>query len=121
MDELLKWPNPNPILKIIIEKVERQRPYILTFVEHEGVPCHNNMAESLIRKGVMKRKVSFGSKSPEGAEAYAIILSIYATCQLRKISFTDFMTKSLKHYIRTKSPLLLKEYTAVQPVLAMAA
>lgn len=121
LDELLRWPNPNHILKIIIEKVERQRPYILTFVEHEAVPCHNNMAESLIRKGVMKRKVSFGSKSPEGAEAYAIMLSIYTTCQLRKISFPDFMTKSLRHYIRTKKPMLLKEYIAEQQVLAMAA
>jgi transposase len=121
LDELLKWPNPNKILLKIIDKVERQRPHILTFVEHKGVPCHNNMAESLIRKGVMKRKVSFGSKSPEGAEAYSILLSIYATCQLRKISFPDFMTKSLKHYIRTKNPLLLTEYMAVQPVLAIAA
>jgi transposase len=121
LDELLRWPTPNHILKDIIEKVERQRPYILTFVEHDGVPCHNNHAESLIRKGVMKRKVSFGSKSQEGAEAYAIMLSIYTTCQLRKISFVDFMMHSLKHYIRTKRPMLLKEYMTNQAALAMAA
>lgn len=121
LDELLRWPNPNDILQDIIEKVERQRPYILTFIEHEGVPCHNNHAESLIRKGVMKRKVSFGSKSQKGAEAYAIMLSIYTTCQLRKISFVDFMMHSLKHYIRTKRPMLLKEYMANKSVVAMAA
>lgn len=121
LDELLKWHNPNDILKDIIEKVRRQRSYILTFAEHNGVPCHNNHAESLIRKGVMKRKVSFGSKSQEGAEAYAIMLSIYTTCQLRKISFVDFMIHSLKHYIRTKRPMLLKEYMANQAVFAVAA
>jgi transposase len=121
LDELLKWPNPNNILKDIIEKVDRQRPYILTFVEHDGVPCHNNFAESLIRKGVLKRKVSFGSKSQEGAEAYAILLSIHATCQLRKIPFVDFMTQSLKQYIRTQRPMLLKEYMANQATPAMAA
>jgi len=121
LNELLKWQNPNDILKDIIEKVERQRPYILTFVEHEGVPCHNNFAESLIRKGVLKRKISFGSKSQQGAEAYAILLSIHTTCQLRKISFIDFMTQSLKHYIRTQKPLLLKEYVANLVVPAMAA
>jgi len=121
LDELLRWPSPNRILKDIIEKVRRQRPYILTFVEHYGVPCHNNHAESLIRKGVMKRKVSFGSKSQKGAEAYAIMLSIYTTCQLRKISFVDFMMHSLKHYIRTKRPMLLKEYMDNQTALALAA
>lgn len=121
LDELLRWPGPNHILKDIIEKVRRQQPYILTFVEHQGVPCHNNHAESLIRKGVMKRKVSFGSKSQKGAEAYAIMLTIYTTCQLRKISFVDFMMHSLKHYIRTKRPMLLKEYMANQTALAMAA
>jgi transposase len=121
LDALLRWPNPNAILKDIIDKVERQRPYILTFVEHAGVPCHNNFAESLIRKGVMKRKVSFGSKSQQGAEAYAILLSIHATCQLRKISFADFMTHSLKHYIRKGKPMLLKEYMANQSVLSKAA
>lgn len=121
LDELLKWQNPNDILKDIIEKVERQRPYILTFVEHEGVPCHNNFAESLIRKGVLKRKISFGSKSPHGAEAYAILLSIHTTCQLRNISFIDFMTQTLKHYSRTQKPLLLKEYMANQVISKMAA
>lgn len=121
LDELLKWPNPNSILKEIIEKVDRQRPHILTFVEYEGVPCHNNFAEGLIRKGVLKRKVSFGSKSQQGAEAYAILLSINTTCQLRNISFVDFLKMSLKNYIRTGKPLLLKEYMAPLLTSAMAA
>lgn len=121
LDELVRWPNPNDILSDIIEKVKRQRPRILTFVEHEGVPCHNNFGESLIRIGVMKRKVSFGSKSAEGAKAYSILLSIYTTCKLRDISFVDFMMQSLKHYIRVGKPMLLKEYMANQANYAMAA
>ena len=121
LDELLKWPHPNSILKEIIEKVDRQRPHILTFVEYQGVPCHNNFAEGLIRKGVLKRKVSFGSKSQQGAEAYSILLSINTTCQLRNISFVDFLQLSLKHYIRTGNPMLLKEYITLRSILEMAA
>lgn len=121
LDKLLRWTNPNEILSDIIEKVKRQRPRILTYVEHEGAPCHNNFAESLIRKGVMKRKVSFGSKSAEGAEAYSILLSIHTTCQLRNISFTDFMIQSLRHYIRTGRSMLLSEYTENQINYAKAA
>jgi hypothetical protein len=110
LDQLVKWPNPNDILKDIIKKVKRQQPRILTFVEHQGVPCHNNYGEYLIRIGVLKRKVSYGSKSKEGATAYATLLSIYATCKLRNIPFFDFMKQSLESYIQTQKPLLLKEY-----------
>jgi len=110
LDNLLKWDNPNDILKDVIGKVKRQRSRILTFVEHPGVPCHNNFGEYLIRIGVLKRKVSFGSKSAKGADAYAVLLSIYSTCKLRGISFEGFMKTSLKHYIRTQNPLSLREF-----------
>lgn len=110
LEKLVKWPNPNDILALIIKKVKNQQPRILTFVKHPGVPCHNNYGEYLIRIGVLKRKVSYRSKSPEGAEAYAILLSIYTTCKLRKSSFFDFMKQSLKHYTQTGKPMLIKEY-----------
>jgi transposase len=108
--ELLEWPDPDDILKEIIKKVKKQQPRILTFVEHPGVPCHNNYAEFLIRLGVLKRKISGGSMSSEGANAYAVLLSIYVTCKLRGISFPKYMKESLRHYIRTGKPMLLKEY-----------
>jgi len=110
LDRLLEWKNPNDILKDIIKKVGNQRERILTFVEHDNVPCHNNYGEYLIRIGVLKRKVSFGSKSPKGAEAYATLLSIYTTCKLQGIPFLDFIKESLQHYTQNGKPLLIKEY-----------
>ena len=110
LDELLRWKNPNDILKIIIKKVRYQQDRILTFVEHPDVPCHNNFGEYLIRIGVLKRKVSFGSKSAKGAQAYATLLSIYTTCKLRNISFVDFMRHSLEHFSQHRKPLLIKDY-----------
>ena len=112
LEELMQWPNPSEILTDVIKKVKKQQPRILTFVEHPGVPCHNNFGEYLIRIGVLKRKISGGSKSEKGAKAYAVLLSVYTTCKLRKISFSKFLKESLKHYIRTGKPLLLKEYSA---------
>ena len=121
LDELLKWRNPNDTLALIIKKVKKQRPRILTFVEHDNVPCHNNFGEYLIRIGVLKRKVSFGSKSAKGATAYAVILSIYTTCKLRGISFPDFLEKSLVQYMKTGKPLSLKKYSQIQHTLDIAA
>lgn len=112
---LLSWKNPNEVLREIIKKVARQKKYILTFVEHEGVPSHNNYGEYIIKKGVLKRKVSGGSMSEEGVRAYAVLQSIAQTCHLRQLSFIDFIRKSLVHYIRTGKPLLLKQYEIQLP------
>ncbi len=111
LNEILKWENPDPVLQDIIDKVKRPQLCILTFVEHPGVPFHNNYAEYLIRIGVLKRKISGGSVSAEGAESYSILLSIYVTCKLRKISFSQYLKESLRHYIKTGKPMSLKSYS----------
>lgn len=111
LEALVNWPNPDDVLEEIIKKVKRQQPRILTFVEHPGVPNHNNYAEYLIRIGVLKRKISGGSVSVEGANAYAILLSIYTTCRLRGISFPRYLKASLKHHIRTGKPLSIEAYS----------
>jgi hypothetical protein len=113
LDQLLAWRNPNPILARIIASVQRLRPQILTFVLLPDCPSHNNYGEYIIRKGVLKRKISGGSMSAKGAQAYAILISIAQTCHLRKISFPEFLLASLRHYCRTGKPLLLSQYAAL--------
>lgn len=110
LNELLNWKNPNPILQKAIKIITRQKGTILTFISHDGAESNNNFSERMIKKGVLKRKISGGSKSEEGFRAYACLQSIAMTCQLRKFSFSDFMKKSLKNYIRTGKPLQLAEY-----------
>lgn len=114
LNKLLEWQDPDDILKEIIKKVKRQQPRILTFVEHPGVPCHNNYGEYLIRIGVLKRKVSGGSVSSKGAESYAVLLSIFVTCKLRGIGFPMYLKTSLQHYIKTGKPMLLEEYNPAE-------
>jgi hypothetical protein len=67
---LLKWNNPSDTLKEVIKKVRRQKQHILTFIKHKDAPHHhNNYGEYIIKKGVVKRKMSGGSMSAEGARA----------------------------------------------------
>ncbi len=121
LDQLLAWKNPNPILAGIIGSVQRLRGRILTFSVLPGCPSHNNFGEYIIRKGVLKRKISGGSMAPRGAQAYAILISIAQTCHLRKISFPSFLLASLRHYCRTGKPLLLFEYASlIAPAKAAA-
>jgi hypothetical protein len=110
LERLLRWPNPNEVLAKIIKSIRKQQSRVLTFVKHPGLPNHNNYGEYIIRKGVLKRKISGGSMSSRGAEAYAVLISIAQTCHLRKLSFTAFLKVSLLQYIRTGKPMLLSEY-----------
>jgi hypothetical protein len=113
LQTLLSWPNPNPVLKKVIASIRRQEEKILTFVLLDGVPNHNNYGEYIIRKGVLKRKISGGSMSETGAQAYATLNSIAQTCHLRKISFVKFLMATLLHYIRTGKPMPLSEYAVL--------
>ncbi len=121
LDTLLEWKHPNDTLKEVIKKVRRQKDHILTFIKYPGAPPHNNYGEYIIKKGVVKRKMSGGSMSAEGARAYACIQSIAMTCQLRGISFHRFLQARLVCYIRTGKPLLLAAYEADLKAGAIAA
>ena len=121
LNTLLEWKNPNDTLKEVIKKVRRQKDHILTFIKHDGAPHHNNYGEYIIKKAVVKRKMSGGSMSAEGARAYACIQSIAMTCQLRGISFHRFLKDSLVCYIRTGRPMSLAEYEANSKSTAIAA
>ena len=121
LDALLEWKNPNDTLKEVIKKVRRQQEHILIFIKYKDAPHHNNYGEYIIKKGVVKRKMSGGSMSAEGASAYACIQSVAMTCQLRGISFHRFLKASLVCHIRTGRPMLLAEYESGLKPLAIAA
>ena len=91
-------------------RLNARKTTFLTFVLYEDAESHNNYAEGIIRKGVVKRKISGGSTSLEGAKAYGIILSVVQTCYLRKLSVCGFLKSSLIQYIRTGAPMLLSQY-----------
>ena len=76
---------------MVIKKVRRQQYHILTFIEHNGAGHHNNYAEYIVKKGVLKHKISGGSQSEKGFRAYACLQSVAMTCQLLNIYFSHFM------------------------------
>src|SRR5206468_12951426 len=112
---------PRPTGATTIGCVHRVRGRIPTLWRLPGCPSHNNCGEYIIRKRVLKRKISGGSMAPRGAQAYAILISIAQTCHVRKISFPSFLLASLRHYCRTGKPLLLFEYASlIAPAKAAA-
>jgi hypothetical protein len=61
---------------------------VLKFPE---IPLHNNPAELAVREGVVKRKISNGTRSEDGKAAWENILSIMDTCRKHDVSLYDYI------------------------------
>lgn len=67
--------DPTHLLKIK-ESLRKNKDKYFTFLKHKGIPIDNNKAERALRHLVIKRKISFGSKTQRGAEATSILASV---------------------------------------------
>lgn len=61
-------------------------PEMFTFIRFEGINPDNNMAERAIRKIVIKRKISFGTRSAKGSETQSILGSLFGTWRLQNLN-----------------------------------
>jgi hypothetical protein len=63
----------------LCERVERFLPELLVFVAIPGVPAHNNLAERSVRPLVIARKISGGTRSPQGSQTRMALFSLFGT------------------------------------------
>jgi len=52
----------------------------------------NNAAEIALRKGVIKRKISYGTWSELGKRAWENMFSIMDTCRKQEVNFFNYLT-----------------------------
>ncbi len=94
----------------LVERIKKHDKDLLRFVHQPDVEFHNNRAERSIRAAVIFRKISFGSRTPEGAKNYAILSSVLETCRLKGKKLTRFLLDIMATpddliHLRTKSLL----------------
>ena len=79
-----------------------------TFLEKEGVEPTNNAAERALRCAVQWRKISFGSRSPQGEVAVARLLTVARTCNMQNRSSLGFLGTAIRAHRKAQpSPSLL--------------
>lgn len=71
------------------------REDLFRFVDNPGIDSTNNRAERGLRHAVVIRKISNGSRSKEGAEVTANLLSILQTAKIQSNNPIDFMSDLL--------------------------
>lgn len=104
--------NPNEVLKAeVVSKFEelifksygyseleqrlavtwKNRYRLLQVLDHPYIPLHNNESEIAAREPVIKRKISYGTRSELGKCAWENVLSIKDTCRKLDVSFFKYM------------------------------
>jgi transposase len=101
LDELIATTWDDPQAKRLIKRLRRHRDDLLTFLDHADVPFDNNHAERAIRPAVMIRKNSYGNRSERGADAQAVLMSVYRTLQQRGHAPLKTVVDALNTYLST--------------------
>jgi hypothetical protein len=70
----------------LAKRLLRHEDELFQFVLHPQVPSHNNLAERALRSLVVQRKISGGSRSPEGSKTRMALASLFETWNARQLN-----------------------------------
>jgi len=78
--------------------------WLWTFVAVEGVEPTNNTGERAERQGVLWRKISGGTDSPQGSRFVERILTVVATCKQQGKNLLDFLVGCIQAWRCDRPP-----------------
>ena len=81
--------NEHKKVQTLFKRLNKSRDYIYEFLYYKHVPPDNNGSERAVRNVKVKQKVSTMFKSPQGIHSYAVIRSIFDTCNKNGLTFFD--------------------------------
>ena len=76
-------------VRTFFKRLDKNRAHIIEFLYHPHLPPDNNGSERAIRNAKVKQKVSTQFKSQTGISNYAIIRSIFDTCNKRGLGIFE--------------------------------
>jgi hypothetical protein len=74
-----------------IALTREKKDELLLVLKFPEIQLHNNPAELALREGVVKRKISNGTRSDDGKAAWENMMSIMDTCRKHGISLYDYI------------------------------
>jgi hypothetical protein len=75
--------------------MEKDWDKLFTFLRVKDVEPTNNLSERSLRFLVILRKISFGTRSPEGSESHGVLASLLQTARLQGKKAVDFLVTLL--------------------------
>jgi transposase len=91
----------HPDARRLCKRLTRYRSELTRFLWDEKLDGTNNAAERALRPAVVMRKITGGSRSEEGAQAWAKLASLLRTADQRKLGVYDATKKLILDYWST--------------------
>jgi transposase len=88
---------PNSGLGKAISYVLNRWPKLTLFLEQPDAPLDNNIVERALKKAILNRKNALFYKTPNGAEAGDLFMSLIHTCELNGANPFDYLTELQRH------------------------
>lgn len=101
LQELIETPWSDANANRLVKRLRRHQGDLFTFLEQADVPADNNEAERAIRPAVIIRKNSYANRSERGADAQAVLMSIYRTLKQRGHDPMSTIYNALTEYLTT--------------------
>ncbi len=83
------------LVSTYLKRLVRYRESLFTFLEQDGIPWNNNMAERALRHLAIQRKIS-GSFFENAARHYLLLLGLAQTCRFQRKSLLKFLVSGAK-------------------------
>jgi transposase len=83
---LLATASEHPKLKALANEILNDWQAVVAFIAHPHLPVTNDEAERALRHALIARYITYGTRSAEGSEAYAALLTVIETCRRRNLS-----------------------------------
>ena len=99
--ELIDAPWQDSQARRLIKRLRRHQGDLFTFLDRTDVPFDNNHAERAIRPAVIIRKNSYANRSDRGADAQAVLMSIYRSLKQRGHDPITVIRNALTNYLST--------------------
>jgi hypothetical protein len=74
-----------------IASTRKRKDRLLKVLIYPKLPLHNNGSEIALREGVIKRKISYGTRSEAGKAAWENQLTILDTCRKQEVSYFEYI------------------------------
>ena len=101
LQALIEQPWQDSQARRLLKRLRRHQDDLFTFLDQPNVPFDNNHAERAIRPAVIIRKNSYGNRSDRGADAQAVLMSIFRTLKQRGHNPIRTITQALTTYLKT--------------------
>jgi len=75
--------------RIALTRKKKER--LLLVLKYPQIPLHNNPAEIALREFVLKKKISYGTRSEDGKIAWENMMTLLDTCRKQNVSFMGYI------------------------------